>query len=102
MHDADDELLSRAVRGDLPALNNLLRTHGPRVRAGLNGKLERQWQSVLDLDDVMQVTYLEAFLRIDHFRSGQSAAFLTWLRQIAENNLRDAIKELKREKRPPP
>src|SRR5205085_5591550 len=35
-------------------------------------------------------------------RSEQSAAFLTWLKQIAENNLRDAIKELKREKRPPP
>jgi len=31
-----------------------------------------------------------------------NGSFEGWLRLIAENNLRDAIKELRRDKRPPP
>lgn len=60
------------------------------------------WQSALDPDDVMQVTYLEAFLRIERFQPRHEGSFLAWLTLIAENNLRDAIKELERQKRPNP
>jgi RNA polymerase sigma factor (sigma-70 family) len=50
----------------------------------------------------MQVTYLEAFLRIRSFQAVGPGAFLAWLRRIADHNLRDAIKGLQRQKRPPP
>jgi RNA polymerase sigma factor (sigma-70 family) len=50
----------------------------------------------------MQVTYLEAFLQIQNFEPAGTAAFLGWLRRIAANNLRDAIRGLERLKRPPP
>ena len=57
---------------------------------------------MLELDDVMQVTYLESFLEIDRFTPQGPESFLAWVRRIAQNNLRDAIKALEREKRPPP
>lgn len=101
------DLVARAGAGDQGALVALLGEYGPRVRARLAGKISSTWQSVLDADDVMQVTYLEAFLRIDRFVTGgegtdAGGAFQAWLAQIAENNLRDAIRHLGRDKRPNP
>jgi len=97
---ADDALLEQAVAGESEALAELLRRFGPLVRREL--QIDPRWQSVVDADDVMQVTYLEAFLRIRRFEPDGMAAFLAWLRRIAENNLRDAARALERAKRPPP
>ncbi len=96
----EKELLARATSRDSAALGTLLERHGPRVREGIS--IARKWRSVLSVDDVMQVTYLEAFLRIGSFVPGDDGSFLAWIRRIATNNLRDAVKELGRAKRPPP
>ncbi|MFO0837815.1 MAG: sigma-70 family RNA polymerase sigma factor [Phycisphaerae bacterium] len=97
--DPNEELLNQAAAGDSEALASLLRTVGPQVRAGL--RIDPRWQSVVDADDVMQVTYLEAFLQISRFQPDGLPAFTGWLRRIAENNLRDAARALERVKRPP-
>jgi RNA polymerase sigma-70 factor (ECF subfamily) len=91
--EGDDELIERSLAGESAALSELLGRHGPSV-----GQV---WQAVLEPADVMQVTYLEAFLRIRTFDRTR-ASFPTWLRAIAENNLRDAIRALEREKQPQP
>lgn len=96
----EEQLVHAAVGGDTVALSALLRAHGPRLREQLS--IDRRWQSVLEADDVLQVTYLEAFLKISTFVPGGSNAFYGWLRRIAENNLRDAIKGFEAQKRPPP
>lgn len=96
----DDALVRAAVDGDTSALAALLRAFGPRLREQLS--IDRRWQSVLEADDVLQVTYLEAFLKIGTFVPGGASAFFGWLRRIAENNLRDAIKGFEAQKRPPP
>lgn len=93
-------LLTRAVAGDAEALGELLRTYAPRLREALS--IDARWRSVLEPDDVLQVTFLEAFLRIRAFKPAGPGAFLGWLRRIADNNLRDAVKGLGRQKRPPP
>ena len=80
----------------------MLDRHGCTVRDKLAGGINSRWQSVLDADDVMQTTYLEAFLQIDQLTSRDAAGFVGWLTRIAENNLRDAIKALERQKRPDP
>lgn len=95
-----DERVSKAVAGDMAALSALLRELGPRLRERLS--IDSRWQSVLEIDDVLQVTYLEAFLKIGSFTPGGPNAFFGWLKRIAENNLRDAIKALEAAKRPPP
>ncbi|QOJ15597.1 MAG: sigma-70 family RNA polymerase sigma factor [Planctomycetia bacterium] len=102
MSDDRQSLLERARRGDRDAISALLVEVGPQVRARLNGRIGAAWRGVLDEDDVMQVTYMEAFLRFFQFAPQGENALIAWLAQIAENNLRDAIRGLERAKRPDP
>ena len=94
----DDARVMRAAERDGDALEELLRQVGPAIGAGLS--IDRRWQGSLDPDDVMQVTYLEAYLRIATLRSRTTEGFRGWLARIAENNLRDALRALQRDKRP--
>jgi len=96
----ESNLVARAVDGDADALSALLREYGPQVRQKLS--IGPTWQAVLDAADVMQVTYLEAFLQIGRLSARQTEVFVAWLTRMAEDNLRDAIKELERAKRPNP
>lgn len=98
--DANPDLISAAIAGDVDALAALLRQHAPQLRSQL--QIDRRWASVLDVDDILQVTFTEAFLRITSFVPRGPDAFLAWISRIADNNLRDAIKGLQRLKRPPP
>jgi len=99
MEQTDGQLVQRAKSGDKSALSALLLRFGPAIRESLH--INPKWQSMLDAEDVMQVTYFEAFEQIAKF-TGNTGAFPGWLRRIAENNLRDAIDWLQREKRPQP
>ena len=102
MDQPDSELLPAAAAGGRAALRTLLKRHGPSARSAIRGKIGRQWQSVLDEDDVMQVVYLEAILHVEQLEAANAAVFVSWLKRIAENALRDAIKGLGRKKRPQP
>ncbi len=93
-------LIRQAVAGNEAALSKLLEQHGPEVERTL--RIGRGWRSVLEPADVMQVTYLEAFLQISRFDPDRAEPFPAWLTCIAENNLRDAIRGLERQKRPQP
>ncbi len=70
-----DELLKRAMGGNTQALTSLLADLGPIVRSRIAPKISPQWRAVLDEDDVMQTTYLEAVLRISKFTTGGSREF---------------------------
>jgi len=94
-----ETLLPKAVKGDADAISRLLSIAGPRVEQSL--KIGRRWRQSFEAGDVMQITYLEAFLQISRFRPEQAASFEAWLRRIAENNLRDAIRGMERQKLPP-
>lgn len=94
--------LQRAKAGDPVALRQLLERYGPTVWSQIQSEIGPTWRSLVDADDVMQVTYLEAFFQISRLGAQDETGFVAWLRQIARNNLRDAIKELDRQKRPSP
>lgn len=102
MLDAEAALLQRAVEGDSVALRALLEAFGGKVRQRLAGRIDKRYRALLDEDDVMQVTYLEAFLHIDQLTARDTPAFVAWLTRIAENALRDALRGLSRQKRPDP
>ena len=95
-----DTLIANAVSGDIDAMTRLLNHHGPGVERSLS--IGREWRSVLEPADVMQVTYLEAFIQITRYDPARSEPFRSWLQRIAENNLRDAVRGLQRQKRPQP
>jgi RNA polymerase sigma-70 factor, ECF subfamily len=96
----DNFQLRAAVAGDSDAMSELLQRYGPQVERTLD--ISREWRSVLEPTDVMQVTYLEAFMQIARYDPDRSEPFRAWLQRIAENNLRDAIRGLQRQKRPQP
>ena len=88
------DLLQRAVAGDGDALTALLRDAAPRVRAWLAGRIPEPMRPAFDVDDVMQVTYLEAFLRVSSVEHHSGQAFGDWLRQLAQRNIDDAVHAL--------
>lgn len=100
MSPAELNLVRRAVDGDKDALGQLLEQFGPMVESSLI--ISAKWRGMLDAADVMQVTYLEAFVQIRDFDPARAEAFPQWLKRIAENNLRDAIRSLEAKKNPPP
>jgi RNA polymerase sigma-70 factor (subfamily 1) len=100
MGPVEDEQVRAAVAGDGEALTALLHQYGPLVRQRLS--ISPVWRSALDPEDIMQVTYLEAFLRIRQLQTPTADAFVAWLTSIAQNNLRDTIRALERQRRPSP
>ncbi len=101
MLQVEDSLTAAAVAGDQPALRGLLRHHDPHLRKHLAGKIRSIHRADFDVDDILQVTYLEAYLRIEQFHSRGPGSFQAWLTRIADNNLQDAIRSIDRKKRPP-
>lgn len=97
-----DALLTLARSGDKKALAALLEDCGPQVRQRIEPRITGALRSCLDADDVMQVTYLEAVLRLDGFTTGGASGFIAWLTRLAENNLVDAVRALESAKRPNP
>lgn len=95
----DEQLIAQAIAGDESALAELLEQVGVQLHCELEARISSQYRGLIDADDLLQVTCLEAFLRIRAFVPGVPGSFLSWLRRIADNNLRDAIRELEREKR---
>jgi len=94
------DLVRQAVAGDRDALGALLEAFGPEIEAGLT--IGPPWTGSIDAADVMQVTYLEAFQHIRRFDVERIESFGGWLRQMAKNNLRDAIRGLEAKKKPSP
>ncbi len=93
-----ERLLSQACNGDEEALVILLERTAPSVRRSIRGKISVRWQSALSEDDVMQQTFADAFLSIKRFE-GNTEDFGRWLRTLAANNLRDAVRHLSVAKR---
>jgi len=100
--ESESQLIEKARGGDEAALATLLEQAGMPLHAEIERQIGAKYRGLVDADDILQVTCLEAFLRIRTFLPTSEGAFGAWLRREAENNLRDAIRELERDKRPPP
>ena len=85
---AEETLTSAALAGDREALGELLVRCDGELRRRMAEGIPRAYRSALDVADVLQVTYLEAFLRVDQFQPDGPGSFLAWLTASAENNLR--------------
>jgi RNA polymerase sigma-70 factor (ECF subfamily) len=92
-----DDVVAKASGGDAEALEALLRQASTSLRTALT--IDPRCRRSFDVEDVLQVTFLEAFLRIRSLEQPTVAAFHSWLRRIAENNLADAVRALGRQKR---
>ena len=91
--------LTHKTTHDQDVLTELLKEHAAGIRQRLAGKIPSRWQSVLSLDDIMQQTYVDAFLGFDQFVPGGEDSFAAWLFTIANRNLIDALRMLEADKR---
>lgn len=94
----DPARIARAAAGDKAELEGLLRDIEPELRASIS--IRPHWRRSLEPEDVLQVSFLEAFLRIASLRDTSPAGFRAWIGRIVRNNLLDALRALGREKRP--
>jgi RNA polymerase sigma-70 factor (ECF subfamily) len=95
----EQELIVKAVSGDRLALGDLLLAHSSRLSRHLAPMLPASVQGKLSVDDILQQTFVRAFCGIGQLRQATSRSFSTWLTRIAENQLRNALADLQRQKR---
>jgi RNA polymerase sigma-70 factor (ECF subfamily) len=86
----DPHLVARAQRGELPAFEELVKTHQREVY-GLACRLVMDPEEAKDLT---QQAFLQAFVHIRDFR--QQAQFRTWLFRIAINQCYNYLKSKKK------
>lgn len=90
-------LLKAAQHGDDESLGDLIEKFRPLLRADAQRTLA-DIQGRVDASDVVQLTWWSAFRAFPRF-TGDLNAFLGWLRNIHERNLRDAVRNQHAEKR---
>ncbi len=83
------ELVTRAKSGDQAALDELFRLHYPILRRLAHRRLSDRSRRDKDTDDVVQITLLRAMRGLKDFESRWENAWLSYLRQILFNYLRD-------------
>jgi len=96
---SEAELVKQAVMGNTRALTALLERVGPEVRRRIAPAIPSRWRPMVSLEDLMQETYIDAFLDVHRFHMRGDNSFLSWLMTIARRNLVDALRMLEADKR---
>ncbi len=94
-----DELLTAAMQGDEAALQQLLLADYAQLADYVRPKIPVPLRAVVDVEDILQVTFIHVFRGLASFRTGDAAAFQAWMRSIADARLTDAIRAATRQKR---
>ncbi|MCA9183988.1 MAG: sigma-70 family RNA polymerase sigma factor [Planctomycetales bacterium] len=85
--DDTQRLLERASGGDKASWGHLLNLHAARLNRLIQVRFDRRLQSRLDVDDVLQDVYAEAWRHLPEFQTTGKMPFYLWLRGIARNKL---------------
>jgi len=100
---ADDsktqQLVALAKEGDQPAIDQLCRIYGERIRRIVRLRMDRKLRSKLDSVDVVQDALVGALDGLKDFTYKNEGDFLRWLSRIAENKLRDIFDRFHADKR---
>jgi RNA polymerase sigma-70 factor (ECF subfamily) len=86
-------LVAAAVGGDRVALERLLLAHYDELARRVAARLPARIQAIQAVEDILQITFSQAFRDIGDFEPRTNASFGNWLARIAENRLLDAIKQ---------
>jgi RNA polymerase sigma-70 factor (ECF subfamily) len=90
--EVNHELIERARAGDLAALGELLEKYRGFLWRLADQGLDDRAAGRIDASDVVQQTCLSVHRQILKFDGRDSAQFIAWLRQIHENNIRNAAR----------
>jgi len=92
-------LVALAKEGDQPAIDQLCRIYGERIRRIVRLRMDRKLRSKLDSVDVVQDALVLALDGLKDFTYRNEGDFLRWLSRIAENKLRDIFDKFHADKR---
>ena len=93
------KLVTLAKGGNEPALEQLCRVYGERVRRIIRLRMGRELRSKLESIDMVQDVLMCAFRDLEDFTYTSEGDFLRWLEKIAENRIRDNLDKLHADKR---
>lgn len=89
-------LLALARGGDLPARERLFQRYLPILSRWAHRRLPATSRDLLETNDLVQLTLLRAFMRLEEFEHRGEGAFLAYLRRILLNAIRDEIRKASR------
>lgn len=92
-------LLMMARDGDEIALQQLLLAYSSSLAYSVRGRIPPRLQSMVDVEDILQNTFIHVFRSFSSFRGQDIESFATWLRVIADARLADTIRTATRKKR---
>jgi RNA polymerase sigma-70 factor (ECF subfamily) len=84
-------LIERAKAGSRPAFDELVGRFRQRLRSGLTAHLASH-RGVLEVEEILQETFVQAFQFLDRFDWRGEDSFLPWLFGIAKNVIGKALR----------
>jgi RNA polymerase sigma-70 factor (ECF subfamily) len=91
-----EALLLRIRQGDGAAQAEMVRRFLPALQRWARGRLPAWARDLADTDDLVQATFLRALANIDGFESAEPGSFLSYLRSILVNQVRDQVRRVAR------
>lgn len=85
-------LLARYRAGDERARDRLIARYLPLLRRWAHGRLPATARQLSDTDDLVQISLVRALSHLGTFEPAHEGAFLTYLRRIFLNAMRDEIR----------
>jgi RNA polymerase sigma-70 factor (ECF subfamily) len=85
-------LVQRAQTGDSDARESLARRFLAPLRRWTHGRLPPRARDLIDTDDLVQVSLLNALDHIEGFENRADGSFLAYLRRIVMNQIRSEIR----------
>jgi len=92
-------LVTLAKEGDRPAVEQLCRIYGERVRRIIRLRIDSKLRPKIDSVDIVQDALVLALAGLEDFTYKDDGDFLRWLSRIAENKLRDTLDKFHADKR---
>lgn len=87
-----NELVTRAVGGDLAAVKLLLIESEAMIRRRIERRVPAALRPAVGVEDIVQETHVEVFRRIGGFEVRDNRAFERWISTVALSRLRNALR----------
>lgn len=94
-------LIERFKRGDEEAFALLFEKYRRRLALLIHYQLGPKLRGAIEVDDILQETFLTASQELDRFQYRSPGSLLSWLLRIAEHSVLDAARFHGRQKRRP-
>jgi RNA polymerase sigma-70 factor (ECF subfamily) len=92
-------LIERIRQGERAAFTPLFEMYRSRLAVLIHCRLSTQLRAQVEVDDLLQETFMRAFRQLDQFAYRGPGSFMHWLSRISEHVIIDAARYQNRDKR---